>query len=390
VLAGWLYFIDDAGREIRLTWPLSVAVAIARHADEKPDWSARPDPDHACVWWTTSELGAFNVHLDLDRIDRVPGETRAFQVGVCLPDLEPGGTWRRTQRVLPQTVRAMPIDGPPVLDENLAAINACVANDWRQYEPVAYVRVVNRLRRLGKQRALETLRRYVAIVPSNGFKLGQTKEANADYGNSACVFGIVRLLFDFDRAAFVAVSSKVSRAKGLDRALAVNGFAMSAGMVAAWPDEAESYPGSQYPFVVVGDLPFFAPEWRSGRSGYDANPLAAIEWAAQHGTIRATDLRPTDDPIRLAETLRGRVGPLPKGTDLAGQVWRALAALVGAASQVQYPEGWDALGNPLHSRGFGPEGGEFDLTPLKQAIAAHGGVHWDEPAQRYALGPGEH
>ncbi len=389
VLSGRLFFVEDSGKEVPLTWPLSVAVVIARRADEKPDWSAGVDRDNTCLWWTSGQNGVFNVHLEPNQIERVPGATRAFQVGVCLPDFEPGGTWRRTARAIPQSILAMQIGGPLVLDNDLAAINACAANDWRNYDPAAYVRALNRLRKLGKQRALALLRQYAELVPSEGFASGPTREGNLDFGNSANVFWIVRLLFDFDRAAFAEISGEVRMATGFDRAQAVNGFCMATGMVSGSPYRAQSYPGGQYPFVVAEGLPFFAPEWREGRTGPDSSPMDAIDWAEAHGTVRTEDLRPTDDPIGLVESRLGQLGPLPEGTDSAWQVWRMLATLIDEVPRCP-DNGWiQKFGNPSAFVEIGSQGAPFDLTHLKQAIAARGGVHWDESSQRYVLGPRE-
>jgi hypothetical protein len=389
-LSGSLGFVGDKGTEQELTWPLSVCVLVTRRPQAAPDWSSDIPGENTCAMWTTCEAGRFSVHIQPAELERVPGEVCDFTIGLCLPDLEPGGTWRRMSRVLPQSVKTTPIPGPLPLGEDLQLINACVANDALQYDPIAYVRVVNHLRRLGKARALERLREYSRIVPSNGFITQSPIAANADHGNAACVFWIVRLLFDFDRAAFDAVARGGPNDEGVDRARALNGFAMSTGMVASWAYRAPSYPGDRYPFVVVDGLPFFAPEWLRWRTGYDPTPLEAIEWAEVHGTVRGTDLVPTDDPIATVETLEQRVGPLPECNKPRQQVLRALGPLVGIVPQLE-DFGWYlddgnrfVLYDPCRSRV------DADLSELKQALAPHGGVHWDAGAQRYVLGPREH
>lgn len=388
-LGGSLTFVDDGGEEQNLTWPLSVCILLARRPEATPDWSSGAPDEDTCVTWTTGEGGRFAVHVGLADLERVPGKTCDFTIGLCLPDLEPGGTWRRTTRLLPQSVKTLPLSGPPPLDDDLQLINACVANDDQQFDPIAYVRVVNRLRRLGKARALELLREYSRLVPSDGFAIQSPIAANADHGNAACVFWIVRLLFDFDQAAYDEVARGLPKEDGFDRARAMNGFVLSTGRVACRPYEVRSYPGDRYPFVVVDGLPFFAPEWLGGRTGYDPAPIAAIEWAEAHGTVRATDLVPSDDPIATVETLVQRVGSLPECSKPRLQLVRALGPLVGIRPQPNYIAGESDDGNPLIRPAACWFRNDADLTELKLALAAHGGVHWDGAAQAYVLGPRE-
>ncbi|MCK6446825.1 MAG: hypothetical protein L6Q99_10570 [Planctomycetes bacterium] len=77
-----------------------------------------------------------------------------------------------------------------------------------------------------------------------------------------------------------------------------------------------------------------------------------------------------------------RHGNLALDNDLRGQVWRALAPLVGPPP----------VREPLFGR---RRAGAFAVEPitddewreLRERVRALGGVHWDASTQRYAAGP---
>ncbi len=380
VVSGRVDFIEPDGREVPITWPMHVAVARPRHRGAQLQSRTSAESDETALYWTgTNRNGRFVAHLELAPLERTPGEPSELEFGVCLPALDADED--SSVRVLEQSRNRIRIDGAPVLSTELQLVNACEPIDSLRMDPTAWVRAVNALRELGKDRALDELQRYTRLAFYDAFYDGDRvlarNAANIDCGNSVNAIWLVRLLFDFDDA------SKQERDMHRENA----GFMAHVAGISPWVEQTSKYPGDRYPFILVDDLPIFAPEYLDGSSGFDGSPAEAIQFAREHGTLRANALHPGDDPIADVEAMMKRTREVPRGLDPREQAARMLSNLLDPATRAKYDEiiaGVESKWGPFNDWTFAVSPLPWD--DIKRSIAAHGGVHWDETSQRYALG----
>jgi hypothetical protein len=155
-------------------------------------------------------------------------------------------------------------------------------NPGAPHNPVRVIRSVNCLHSLGKKQAISLLLE-VASPPDMGPEVttpGDTTKHNpTPHDQRVCA--IIPLLFDVPEdgtpppEAWYCTKSKI------------------------WQGAA----GDQ---VVQGDIPFsIFGEWTYNGSPYPTRPL--VEWAANHGKLRAGKLIPQDDPLEAAEALYRRI-----------------------------------------------------------------------------------
>lgn len=316
-LSGRLGYAVTESETVPLTWKQAVRVFVAREPGI-PSEGAAPIPprDERSLGrtWSTVETwpdGSFAVYLALEDIRRVPGEAPKYQVGLSLPDLEPGGCGRGAGSPLPQSVAMLSIPGPALLSPELELVNAVSSPTDRHFDPWALVRAVNGLRALGKERALALLHEYLDLVAEHPrWDEWRRDPRNLDTGDPASVFLIVLLLFQ-------------PRDEDGSHPL------FSSGMVAREP---AGFPGDLYPLVLVDDIPFLVPERLHGRSGHDSDPRDHLAWASADGVLRERPLRPSSDPVGAFEKLMSMRG-LPDDRGLCAQLCRLLEPTVDTPLQ---------------------------------------------------------
>ncbi len=179
------------------------------------------------------------------------------------------------------------------IDRAIRLIAATPNSPRGDVDPMALVRAVNCLHALGKDEAIEVLRKYAAQNPDDGA------------GEPTSLRFILPLLFD--------------RADPEDQLTFVD-----------WRYFPEFY-------LVSGDIPFYHhSDHKSGTWPFQTNITDDIELAEKHGRLRSTPLRPVDNPLDQVDSLLD--GPL--GTSyfaptrrankqfLRAQAYRAIATLV--------------------------------------------------------------
>jgi hypothetical protein len=148
--------------------------------------------------------------------------------------------------------------------------------------PVRVIRSVNCLRALGKKQAIALLFE-VASVSNMGRVV--SKESDVDdsvpVGYDQTIFMIIPLLFDVPE----------------------NGTPPPEPWYSTVNKTWQGVAGTQ---VIQGDIPFaISGQWTYGGSPYSTRPL--VEWAAEHGRMRAKGLVPQDDLLEAAEALHRRI-----------------------------------------------------------------------------------
>ena len=148
-----------------------------------------------------------------------------------------------------------------------------------QHNPVRVIRSVNCLHSLGKKQAISLLLE-VASPPDMGPEVGDTtKHDPTPHDQRVCT--IIPLLFDVPE----------------------NG---TPPPEAWYCTKSKRWQGAAGDQVVQGDIPFaIFREWTYSGSPYPTRPL--VEWAANHGKLRARKLIPQGDPLEAAEALHRRI-----------------------------------------------------------------------------------
>lgn len=353
VFSGVVTHLDENGSRIPFS-PPAMLVAVAREPDVEIDWSrGAARADSLMIAARADANGEFQVHVDVWKLDRRVGETHCNQVGVLFPAVYGGGPAFPTDPVHPSSIAHVAIPGPLPLSRTLALINSAAPLNPKTYDPIALVRAVNHLYSLGKESAIAALREYMSIAPNIGpGDYLWASGANPDCADSSVIFPIVRLLFDSpDRPRSPEFWAKMLIPRALHD-------------VDAQRD---------YPFKIVGDIPFVAAQWSGGHTGYDSDPGEAIAWAENAGVLRPTPLHPTNDPIVAAEL---------SGLDARGQAWIALQNVVG----IPLSERFQTLQCPCSTAcRFDDERSPVSDTAWDRFTnaARAAGLHWDEGRQDY-------
>ncbi len=308
------------GRESPFTWPVPVAVALARRPgdalDPATDLSERSATLTPAI---TDSEGQFHAHVDVAQLERVPGERVQFQVGLVLPTLEPGVRWESPHRVLPGSVQRIAIDGPRVLSPELAALNAVPGSTLEFFDPAACVRAANVLRAAGEGRAAELLREYVALTLE--LRPGESRPiaANLDHGDA--------------RGVLLTCCAAYEPREGETRPPFVSICLTSA------PPRGEVKPDPHYPILLLEGLPYLCAWWSEGHMGPITDVGPHLELVLTKCQLESAPLVPGDDPVGAVDRVfprlvvekgeLSRFGNLALDNDLRGQTWRALAHLVG-------------------------------------------------------------
>jgi hypothetical protein len=208
---------------------------------------------------------------------------------------------------LPELSDAMQVinSGPSVLDAN--------------YDPLLTLRACNSLLRMGKERALLVLRSYtdIAALPYIWEELPGRPES-LDASDQRRVIELLHLACEPRAPTKDLLSTARNETRSIDlsererlRFRPSQGWhpLWYLGMVRADSSDPAQYPGSDYPFVIVGDVPFYLPELLSGRTGYDSSPGPFLTLFERYGEFRQRGVyRPSGT---LAEILEGVIQRIP-------------------------------------------------------------------------------
>lgn len=353
---GRLAVVD--GDKLRpVDWFQGITVLLNVGPEPQVDWSKGFDADMTADNHVLLRPdGTFTVAISLSQAPRFAGKERRCQAGVILG--KPNGRrmiYKFGGIPLAASITTLTLPPAPELDPILQLINAASRWPKRCADATAIIKAVNGLQPLGKQEALDSLRRYVAIAPDGFFDNDRVAfdPANIDQGNHRVAFWIIRLLFEPAQAG-TRIPQPMIGAAVPHRPKADDGL---------WP---------LFPIELVDDVPFMIAEgWNLG--GHPQHPSAHIAWAERYGVIRDAPLRPADDPLAAADRLLS----LPKSqrlivrTDhIRNQTWQFVANVLSMPDRDQRrfnevtDNQWDNL----------------------RRTAAENHIHWDEKSQRYEFG----
>jgi hypothetical protein len=206
----------------------------------------------------------------------------------------------------------------PELSEPIRKVNAAPSVLDANYDALQTLRACNAVIRMGKQRALLVLRAYtdIAAMPYIWDELPLRPES-LDASDQRRVIELLHLACEprapakellracADETRTIALGERewlhFSPAQG-DHPL------WYLGMVYAKCSNPAQYPGSDYPFVIEGDVPFYLPELMNGRTGYDSTPGPYLTFFERYGELRERGVyRPSGTLLEILEGVIQRV-----------------------------------------------------------------------------------
>lgn len=349
--------VDDGGKVRPVDWFQGISVLLNVGPEPRPDWSNGFDADvTAGNQVLLRPDGTFTVAIALSQAPRIAGKERQCQAGVVLGKADGRRMIYKFGGIpLAGSITTLTLPPAPELDSELEVINAAAPWPHRCSDPTALIRAVNELHALGKQQALDALRRYVELAPDGRFFNDELPfdAANIDQGDYNVAFWIIRLLFEPAQAG-----TRIPQP--------------ALGAAVPSPAESDKTLWPLFPIEVVDDIPFMiAQGWNLG--GVPERPSSHIKWAERYGVLRDAPLRPADDPLAAAERLLS----LPKtqrlklrGEPIWTQAWQFVADLFPSIKP-----------DALHFNQLTPE----QWNTLCKA-AADEKIHWNENKQAYVLG----
>jgi hypothetical protein len=356
-IRGRLEIVPEDGKSTKpIDWIQGVRILLARKPNTKPDWSKRSNRDDS-VWQdcVIRNDGSFFVNFNPDEIHRPVGGIEPFQVGLVLAKKSGRTvTWTTKAAALPQSVTTVMVSGPKPLSPTMQAINGSPSVMEADFNPVMLIRAVNRLRALGKEKALAELREFHSIA--RGSRNVLHDPTNIDTSDGECIFLIVRLLFEpadpKDKMPLMGIGAFQPSPKEIDKA--------------RWP---------LFPLALHDDVPFLLGQVYLFASGCPESPLAHVEWAEKHGKLRAKPLRPPDDPIKAADSLMAtpeakRLFKDNDRGDVRRQAWRMIQHLTDRSI-----DDWNFL--PRRKYDADADWADYKRTAAKIKY------HWDDKSQAY-------
>jgi hypothetical protein len=271
----------NAGEVKPIDWFQGLTVAIAIAPATKLDWSRGIDQELAVgLIGRVRRDGTFQFQLDLSKIQSRRDIEQSYQIGIVLAEHEGTEetqtlTWNLEKAVLPATVQMVKLLAAPRIDRELELIND--ARKWQQGDDDAekLIRAVNALRPLGKEKALQTLEKYL--------ELHKNSNMFSNMFDDEIIFWIIRLLFEPAR-----LNDRIP-----EPGIAVAFLEPKSPAFALWPIG---------PLVLINDVPFFVGT-RCGLGGLPEQPTSHIEWVRRFGVIREKSLLPAQNPLENAEHL---------------------------------------------------------------------------------------
>lgn len=289
--------------------------------------------------------GALQASLPARLLARRVGEPGSHALGLAWSDATgrtrplPGPS---AEVWLPAAARSTP---------ELEAVAAVVAPDQGQFDPLALVRALNRLRALGPEGALACLEAYLERLGSEPvWPPVEPRPGRPETGSPGAVWLIVPQLFEPRPGSPACPPFRLG-------ALQPRPLPPLAG----WPD---------YPLLWIDGWPFLYGDFAEQPTGPSSDPRLALDWAREHGRMRALRITPGSAVLPLLAELEARTA-LPAGARPRLQVYRALAAVLGLPAAPPWPApagfesgpDWLALEAALGARPL-----RFD--PLAQAFVA--------------------
>lgn len=362
-IRGRLLVRSEDGKSVRpIDWLQPIRVVVSRLPETKHDWSERQEM-HDAVWdeFITGEKGEFLVRLSPGEVRRAIGKPAKFQVGLSLGTQEGAQVrWENTIGVLPQSVTMLTIPGVPAISPTMQIINGAPSYQQNDFNPAKLVRAVNHLLPLGKEKAIAALRDFLKVARDDYQSLRM--DENIDTSDKTCVFLIVRLLFE-----------PMDLAEELPAIMTVP--------FAPIPTDADRKFWPLHPVHLQDDVPFFLVLY-GGLGGVPDQPERHVNWAEEHGKIRAKPLRPLDNPMMAAS----RLIALPQtkrlfdeeffNTDFAGLLYRQAWNIIEDADP-ESPKPKPVL--PAN------DSEEDDDWEMRIQAASKRKIRWDEMESRYVV-----
>jgi len=268
------------GKSIKpVDWMQGIQVVLTRSPGEYPDWD-KPLDEKKLVWahCLPSSDGSFEVCFPLENLNRLVGKTAPFQAAIGLG--EKSGktfTWSRRRPVLRQTVGILQVPGPRPLPPAQYLISAAPWPSSENYDALALIRAVNYLQRQGKRKAIQKLGTFLEIANLNFSR--NIQPGNIDTSNILSVLLIVRLLFE-----------PAEPNQTIQELTCQN------------TPRSETHRWPYFPVAKHRDIPFFLPKGTIDLNGSLFIQNMDIGWVEKHGKLRATPLRPPDDPLAAVDS----------------------------------------------------------------------------------------
>lgn len=273
-------FLNQNNKKTPVNWRQGVTVFLAKHSGASPDWSAgMQEEDTGFAIALANAQGKFAVSFNFreDEID-CAREGGQFQFGLALAEQTTNDSriktvkWKSEQPVINSSVVNLTIPATTHLSNELHLINE--ARDWPFQDPdtTKLIRAVNALQPLGKEQALKTLEKYIEM----------RREVD-EYFEPEIVFWIIRVLFEPIE---------------LDQQIPTPG-------VAVFMNDRHFPKQSRWPLnpmALVDDIPFMLGS-QIGSSGIPEFPSSHINFARTRCVIRDKPLRPTRNPIAVAQSI---------------------------------------------------------------------------------------
>jgi hypothetical protein len=292
--SGRLVVESEGAHVLPLGWHQGITVLVSCDPIHGDRTGADPIQWAQGIGYTETD-GRFAVEILGADLRRVVGGSATHAVGLALaehrtksPD-EGVVSWRRDAVPLDASRHECVVPGPQPLPDALASINATNLEVARHHDPSKTIRSVNLLRSLGKARALRVLRDYCAVAVDGERRC--LDASSVDQSHHVRALGVAILLFGSERCPAPCVYGDGDEQRR------------------AWP---------LFPMALLQDIPIVLPERIAVIDPGDV--LAFLDRCEEIGTLRASDLRPTDDPVAAFDAFLDEAG-VPRLLDLGGVLY---------------------------------------------------------------------
>lgn len=274
------YVIGEENATAPVNWFQGISVILALESDTTPDWSVSVNREQTLVESVVlNNDGTFSATFDLRESKRNPGEAQKFQVGVAIAITRPVSasgrqnlTWSSGDPVAKESVRFITIPASAQIASEIRLIDQASKWPFEDRDGTKLIRAVNALQRLGKDKALASLRYYLE------------NQSDPYEEDGVIVFWIIRTLFEP-----VDLQQRIPRPM-----IYVSSYTGNVKQIKSWPIS---------PIEIVDGVPFMLGGQIMGRSGVPESPNSHIAWAEKFGAIREQPLSPKSSPIAAAEKL---------------------------------------------------------------------------------------